>query len=129
MSSPAQFAIPELFERIDTPGEPFDMAQYNWSADYADPSTFINTLFQSEISTHPSLFSDPRLDRRMAAAAQLADEPRLRAYEELDRELSEEVVPAVPFASGTTVGFFSDRMGCQVDHPIAGIDFALLCER
>ena len=124
-----EFAIPELFERIDTPGEPFDIAQYNWSADYADPSTFINTLFQSEISTHPSLFSEPRLDRRMAAAAQLAGEPRLRAYEALDRELSKEVVPAVPFASGTTVGFFSDRVGCQVDHPIAGIDFALLCER
>ncbi len=124
-----QFAIPELFERIDTPGEPFDMAQYNWTADYPDPSTFINTLFQSDISSHSSLFSDPSLDRQMAAAAQLEGEERFRAYAELDRILSEEVVPAVPFASGTTVGFFSDRIGCQVDQPITGIDYALLCER
>jgi ABC-type oligopeptide transport system substrate-binding subunit len=123
------FPFAELFERIDTPGEPFDMAQYNWLADYADPSTFINSLFQSDLSTHPGLFHEPALDKEMAAAARLTGDERRRAYEALDHKLSAEALPGVPYASGTSVGFYSDRIGCQVEQPIVGIDFNLLCER
>jgi hypothetical protein len=35
----------------------------------------------------------------------------------------------VPYASGTAVGFFSERIGCQVDQPIYGLDLGLLCIR
>ena len=40
-----------------------------------------------------------------------------------------EAVPAVPFASGTLTHFLSARMGCQVLHPIYGLDLAALCVR
>jgi hypothetical protein len=38
-------------------------------------------------------------------------------------------VPAAAFATGTASYFLSARMGCQVLHPIFGLDLASLCIR
>ena len=35
--------------------------------------------------------------------------------------------PAAPFATGTASYLLSARMGCQVLHPIYGLDLAALC--
>ena len=35
----------------------------------------------------------------------------------------------MPFATGTLTYFLSARMGCQVLHPIYGLDLAALCVR
>ena len=75
----------------------------------------------------PAVPSDPDIERRMAAAAGLSGEARLRAYAELDRDLAEQAVPAAPFASGTVTHFLSARMGCEVPHPVYGLDLAALC--
>jgi hypothetical protein len=37
------------------------------------------------------------------------------------------VVPAAPFAAGTITHFLSARMGCEVLHPLYGLDLAALC--
>ena len=65
----------------------------------------------------------------MAAAARLSGDRRTRAYARLDRELAAEAAPAAPFATGTTTHFLSARMGCQVLHPIFGLDLTTLCVR
>ena len=65
----------------------------------------------------------------MADAAGLTGDVRLRAYAKLDRDLAADAVPAVPFATRTASYFLSARMGCQVLHPIFGLDLASLCIR
>jgi YVTN family beta-propeller protein len=124
-----EFAIPDLFKRIATPGEPFDLAQFNYFADYPDPFDFVNFQFQSGIGINSTLFSDPALDAKMADAAALSGDQRYDAYAKLDRELSDEAAPGVPLASGTAVSLFSPRIGCQVAQPIYGIDLGRLCVR
>jgi len=65
----------------------------------------------------------------MNAAARLSGDARLKAYAEVDAYLARRAIPAAPFASGTTSYFLSARIGCQVLHPIYGLDLAALCLR
>ena len=67
--------------------------------------------------------------RRMAAADRLSGDARLRAYARLDRDFAEGTAPAAPYASLTLNHFLSARMGCQVLHPLYGLDLAALCVR
>jgi peptide/nickel transport system substrate-binding protein len=122
-----QFPLEQFFTRIQTPGEPWDLAYWNWVFDYADPATFINDQFATATQL-PTVVEDPRMQRRMEAAALLTGDARLRAYARLDRDLAEQAV-AAPFASGTVTHFFSARMGCQVLHPVYGLDLPALCVR
>jgi YVTN family beta-propeller protein len=123
-----QFIIPEMFKRLGDPSEPFDIGYTNWFVDYADPFAYINEQFARE-GFRPGLFDDPEFERRMADAAALTGEARLRAYAKLDRDLAVDAAPAAPFATGITTYFLSARMGCQVLHPIYGLDLAALCIR
>jgi oligopeptide transport system substrate-binding protein len=123
-----QFLLGEMFDRTRDPSEPFDITYSNWFVDYADPYGYINEQFASN-GFRPGLFEDPDFERRMAAAARLTGDARLRAYAKLDRDLAADAVPAVPFATGTANYFLSARMGCQVLHPIFGLDLASLCIR
>jgi YVTN family beta-propeller protein len=123
-----QFTIGEMFERTRDPHEPFDISYNNWYFDVADPFSYINLQF-SRIGFKPDLFYDPEMERRMVAANRLVGTARLRAYADLDRDLAERAVPAAVFASGTAGYFLSARMGCQLLHPIYGLDLASLCIR
>jgi YVTN family beta-propeller protein len=125
-----RFPGDEMFARILRPADqaPWDLASFGWTVDYADPYNFINEAFGPP-SAYPGNFRDPGLWRRMAAADRLSGDARLGAYARLDRDLAEGVAPAAPFASGTLSHFLSARMGCQVLHPLYGLDLAALCVR
>jgi YVTN family beta-propeller protein len=125
-----QFPLGEMFARIRKPGELWDLTYWNWFVDYPDPSNFINDQFAvGGFGELPGLAHDADLERRMEAASRLTGEARLRAYARLDRDLAEQEMPAAAFASGTVSHFLSARMGCQVLHPIYGLDLAALCVR
>ena len=58
-----QFTLEEMFKRLETPGEPFDLAYSNWFADYVDPLNFLQlwdvdgrmgTCSKTPASTEPS---------------------------------------------------------------------------
>jgi len=121
----------ELFRRVRKPGEPWDLAYWNWLPEYADPSDFIDVLLGSGPpgAGVPAAVRDPAINDAIADAARLRGEARLSAYARLDRHLAADVVPAVPFASGTTTHFLSARMGCPVLRPVYGLDLAALCIR
>ena len=121
-----QFTIAEMFRRTERPNEPFDIAYSNWFVDYADPFGYINSQFARD-GFRPGLFQDPGIERRMTDAAGLSGDVRLRAYAKLDRDLAANAVPAAAFATGTASYLLSARMGCQVLHPIFGLDLAALC--
>jgi YVTN family beta-propeller protein len=123
-----QFNIAEMFKRLGDPSEPFDIGYTNWFVDYADPFGYINEQFARE-GFRPGMFDDAEFERRMADAAALSGEARLRAYAKLDRDLVDEAAPAAPFATGVKTYFLSARMGCQVLHPLYGLDLAALCVR
>jgi YVTN family beta-propeller protein len=123
-----QFIIPELFKRLEDPREPFDIGYSNWFVDYVDPFNYINVQYAGE-GIRPGLFDDPEYARRMADAADLSGEARLRAYAKLDRDLTADAAPAATFATGVSTYFLGARMGCQVLHPLYGLDLAALCIR
>ena len=128
------FPIGEMFERIHAPGEPVDLALYNYIADYPDPYDFINFLFHEESDLSKAglftgLFAGTDFDRRMNEAAALTGDERYRTYAALEHDLIAKGAPIVPYASGTTVSLFSERIGCQVQQPIYGIDLGRLCLR
>src|SRR5215207_251793 len=126
-----QFPLDELFGRIRKPGEPWDLAYWNWFPDYADPSDFVDVELGPAYpgAGVPAAVRDPGMDEAIADAARLSGDARLNAYAQLDRHLAADVLPAVPFASGTTTHFLSARMGCPLLHPVYGLDLAALCIR
>jgi peptide/nickel transport system substrate-binding protein len=124
-----QFAISTMFARETAPGGGhFNLGEWNQFADFPDPADFINQQFDPR-SALISLFDDPSFERRIRAAAQVSGPRRDRVYARVDRELAGRAAPEAAYASGTTISFFSPRVGCQVDQPIYGIDLGRLCLR
>ena len=128
-----EFPVDELFERAGTKGEPFDIITAHWGADWADPSTFLNVLLDQQIKPRGNLnvsyFTDAGLVRKLERVARLSGEARYRAYEALSVEVARDAAPWVAYATGTSRDFFSDRIGCQVFHPVYGMDLGALCIR
>jgi YVTN family beta-propeller protein len=124
-----QFPILEMFRREFTPGEPYDLAWWGWSVDYADPSDFIDIALAGPL-LDPRLNRDAsRYRRELARLSGLSGDQRLRAYGRLDIELAARDAPLAAFANLTADDFFSARIGCQVFQPIYGMDLGALCRR
>jgi YVTN family beta-propeller protein len=121
----------ELYTRLAKPGEPWDLAWTNWGADFADPFTMINELFDPAVPVIPNFgrFNDPALTRRMRYAATLTGDRRLHAYARLDEQLTRNDPPAAAWGIGTFREFFSARVGCQIYQPIYGTDLGTVCLR
>jgi peptide/nickel transport system substrate-binding protein len=131
-----KFPFEHVFREFEKRNPSFDVAPYGWGAGLLDPFEFINTMFQADLppaveaqSQPHDLVDDPALNRHMAAAARLTGERRYRAYARLDRDLATKAVPGAPYARGTTANLFSERIGCQVNQPLYGIDLGRLCVR
>jgi hypothetical protein len=100
----------------------------NWFVDYPNAASYVNDLFAAG-GQMPGVVHDPAFERRMAEAVRMSGDRRLEAYAELDRDLAADLVPAVTFASGVSTHFVSARIGCEVLHPVYGLDLAALCIR
>ena len=117
----------QLFAVLLDPDEPYDASFFGWFADTGDPSQFIDVMFDQTAST--SFLDRTRLGERMREAGRLEGSARIEAYAALDRDLAAEEAPFAPYSSNLHTDFFSARIGCQVEHPIYGIDVAALCLR
>jgi peptide/nickel transport system substrate-binding protein len=119
------------FQKEGQRGEPFDIANESWVADYADPVDFINVLLNgSSISdtgnTNFSYFDDPAWNKKMTAAALATGKDRANLFAQLDAGLTA-AAPLVPFAFPGSRDFFSARIGCQTFAPAYGMDLGKLC--
>ena len=122
------FAYFELSERLQTPGEPWDLGYSNWFPSVVDAS-FAADLFRRSRMPNAGQFRERRFDRRIRAASRVRDQDaRARTYERLDADPAR-AGAAAPFAVSATTDFFSDRIGCQVHQPIYGISLGALCVR
>jgi ABC-type transport system substrate-binding protein len=128
-----EFPIGDFFTRVTRRGEPFDLAVSGyWMG--PDPVQILAALFDG--STAPSVstpnishFGDPEFSRKLRAVAQLSGAERSRAAARLALELQRDSAPAAAFAVTASRDFFSARIGCQVYHPVWGMDLAALCLR
>jgi peptide/nickel transport system substrate-binding protein len=116
----------KLFDRVvetekgGTRGEPFDLLLNGWGADYIDPYDFINVLLdgtriQATNNVNLSYFNDPTFNKRMAQAASLSGDARLKAFSLLDRDLTKAgavlgyIVPNRLYYMSTTADCFQQQ--------------------
>jgi ABC-type transport system substrate-binding protein len=119
------------FQKLATPGEPFDIGYAGWFGwPVTDPS-FLNWMFDGRtIADAPdfgnySRFDSPSYNRLLDQASRLTGEERYRAYGELDVRLSRDAAPAIPVAAPNEAAFVSARVGCVVLNP--DLDLTAVC--
>lgn len=127
-----QFERAVQFSKEGTKGEPFDIGFEGWQADYADPFDFINILLYGpnigpKNNQNFSYFDDPAYNKRMVEAAKLSGDERYSTYGQLDVDLAKDAAPLAAWANDNDRDFFSERVGCQLYHPIYGQDLGQLC--
>jgi ABC-type transport system substrate-binding protein len=126
------FARAVQLEKEGTRGEPFDIADESWSADYADPYDFVNVLLdgtniQASNNNDYAYFNDPSFNRQMQQAALLSGPERYRAYGNLDVSIMKQGVPWAPRANANNRMLVSKRVGCFGYSAIYTVDLAALC--
>jgi ABC-type oligopeptide transport system substrate-binding subunit len=117
-----------LTERAARPGEPYDIIELGWAADYPDGAAFFVPLLGrgAQIGIH---LDDARLGKRIDAASRLTGEARRRAWADLDVELMRNDPPWVPYVHTQSRVFVSRSTGCVLIHPVYGFDIAAACKK
>jgi ABC-type oligopeptide transport system substrate-binding subunit len=115
-----------------TRGEPFDIADESWGADYADPYDFINVLLdgnniQDQNNSNFAYFNDPKFNQQMTQASLLSGPARYTAYGNLDVAIMQQAVPWAPRANANNRMLVSKRTGCFAYSAIYTVDLAALC--
>jgi ABC-type oligopeptide transport system substrate-binding subunit len=127
---PIHSASAAYFNKLATPGEPWDIAFGLWSPSYVDPFAYINLLFDRRFvgATNFIRFSSASYDRQMRQAARFPQgSGRSNAYAALDVRLARDLAPiaAVDFLTEPTL--VSNRVGCIVLRPV--LDLTAVCLR
>lgn len=133
----------KLFDRVvqntkaATRGEPFDITNEGWHADYPDPSNFINVLLdgrrlQAENNVNTSYFSGNgvanytrKLDQAYAATGQ----KRIDLYAALDRDIMANGAPSATYISASTRRFFGPDVGCFISNAQVGTVLTTICKK
>jgi ABC-type transport system substrate-binding protein len=113
--------------KLYTPGEPWDLTVQIWSADFVDPFTYINQLFDPTFFSTGNLgrFDSPAFTTLMRRAARLQGAARYRAYGELDVKIAKEAVPTAAVSYLNDATLVSERVGCIVLRPT--LDLTAVC--
>jgi peptide/nickel transport system substrate-binding protein len=125
------YPFPVLVEKLQTPGEPFDIGFIGWGFSDPDPVRFLRFLFDGRtIRNAPdfgnfSYFNSPRYNRLLDRAARLPAQQRYRAYGELDAQISRDAAPAIPYSYDNALTLVGARTGCVVVNPT--LDLAAVC--
>ncbi|NUR77683.1 MAG: hypothetical protein HOQ28_15535 [Thermoleophilia bacterium] len=119
-------------EKEGTRGEPFDIADESWGADYADPYDFINVLldgrnFQDSNNNNFAYFNDPKFNKEMTQASLMSGPSRYKAYGNLDVSIMQQGVPWAPRSNANNRMLVSKRTGCFAYSAIYTVDLAALC--
>jgi ABC-type oligopeptide transport system substrate-binding subunit len=118
----------QIFERTvqhqktGVQGEKFDMTLEGWGADYPDPANFLDVLvngerIQKENNVNISYVNDPAFNKRFAEVATMTGDERLKAYSELDRDVTKAAAYA-PIRMATQRFFLSSSVGQFVVNPV-----------
>ena len=122
-------------EKAATRGEQFDIAHEAWSADYPDPSSFLNVLLdgkriQASNNVNLAYFNDPVYNRKLDEAAGKTGQERLTAYANLDAEIMKNRAPWAPYLSLNQRIFVSPSVGCFTYSAVYGTtNLAAVCKK
>jgi ABC-type transport system substrate-binding protein len=122
------FPPPLLFQKLATPGEPFDLGWIGWLAS-PDPN-LLDCLFNGkwigkEGSCNWSYLNSARYNRMLNAAGRLTGSARSRAFGNLDVLLARDAAPALAYAYDNAMTLVSSRTGCVVLSPT--LDLTAVC--
>jgi ABC-type oligopeptide transport system substrate-binding subunit len=126
------FARAVQLTKEGTRGEPFDIADESWGADYADPYDFINVLLDGN-NIHASnnnnfaYFNDPNFNKQMTQASLMSGPARYKAYGNLDVAIMQQAAPWAPRSNGNNRMLLSKRAGCFAYSAVYTVDLAALC--
>jgi ABC-type oligopeptide transport system substrate-binding subunit len=128
------FSIPELFDRISTRGEPYDVTQAGIIADYPDGIGVFRYLdgrtIRKEGNGNYAYFNRARYNRRIAAIDRLRGRARRKAWADLDVELMRTDPPWAPIVNLARRDFVSKSFGCYVFHPVVSrVDLVAACKK
>lgn len=120
------FPVTLYFEKLATPGEPFDIGWAGWLADLPDPS-LLNDLFDGRRVPDPNLsrFDSATYNRMLDRASKLTGSARYREYGRLDIDLARNAAPAIAYAYDNALTLVSSRTGCVILNPY--LDLAAVC--
>jgi peptide/nickel transport system substrate-binding protein len=129
-----QFKRSTQFVKEGNKGEPYDIADEHWGADYADPFDFVNVLLDGNTikpanNDNFAYFNDPSWNAQMEQAANLSGNARWSAYAKLDAKLTSGPAPWASYSNGNERDFFSARIGCQTFQPVYQYVLGKLCVR
>jgi peptide/nickel transport system substrate-binding protein len=124
-----QFPLQIMFQKLGTPGEPYDIAWVGFLSGWNDPQDLLGT-FDGRTIGQPdnqnwSYFNTPKYNRLFARAARLTGPRRYRAYGDLDVQLARDGAPAIAAMNPNTWAFVSARTGCVVMNP--SLDLTAVC--
>jgi oligopeptide transport system substrate-binding protein len=125
-----QFQVSLFFDKIFTPGEPFDIARVTWGVDGPPDPGLLDCLFNGRLIGQPtscnlSYFNSPKHNQLLARASRLGGAAGETAYGALDVELTRDAAPAIAVSSVNALAFVSSRVGCVVMKP--DLDLTALC--
>jgi peptide/nickel transport system substrate-binding protein len=123
-----QFPTSILFQKVQTPGEPFDLAWAGWF--FSPDPWLLDCLFNgrwlgNKAGCNWSWFNSSHYNRLLNAANRLTGTGRSRAFARLDLELARDAAPAIPYAYDNALTLVSSRTGCIVLNPT--LDLAAVC--
>ena len=121
---------PALFQKLFTPGTPYDMALLGFGPDYFDPYDMLNVLFDGRLIGTPvsfnlAHFDSPTYNALLDAASRLTGSARYRAYGKLDVNLARNAAPVAAYEYESALTFVSKRVGCVILNPF--LDLASVC--
>lgn len=119
-------------QKEGTRGDPFDMTDEAWQADYADPYDFVNVLLDGNDihetnNVNDAYLNDPKFNKAMEQASLLSGPARYTAYGNLDVAIMKTDAPWVSRANANDRMLVSKRFGCFVYSPIYTVDLAAAC--
>jgi ABC-type transport system substrate-binding protein len=110
------FDLPTLVEKVDVPGEPWDVALLPVESRYPDPAGFLIPLLHGT-----------RYAARINAANRLTGAARVKAWADLEADLMRNDPPVAAYADTTFLYFVSRNFGCWGRG--YGTDIAAVCKK
>jgi peptide/nickel transport system substrate-binding protein len=117
-----------FFADVANPDAGCDLSDFGLTAQLADSVGWLREVFYSGGNLAAVMFSSAALDQQMDNARPLEGAARDAAAADLDAALGE-AAPVVSYATRLRAEFFSARIGCQLFHPLYGLDLTALCIR
>ena len=122
------------FQKEGNRGEPFDIADEGWLADYADPYDFINVLLSGENihatnNNNFAYFNSPKYNKLMDQAQQLTGAKRYSTYGNLDINLMKNAAPWAARANSNNRLYVSKNVANFTYNNVYGVDFAAITRK